>query len=301
MKALRLAAFALALAACGPAVTSTARDVRVTPPETDDTWFAVQTPEQIIPAKSEKMFCTDLTYDGESTPFRDVETYQGKFGHHIILMSTTAPKPNGTTYDCSDIKSMKDMRPFGIPLDLPPGYGYYMPKGTALVVQMHYVNTSKEDLLVQDFIRLKKVAEADVQKWAAPMSANSDEFTLPPLSNNIRNTFDCTFAEDTDLLLIGGHMHENGSYFKTEIGPDVDHLTKQYEVEQWVPDNRDNPPVTMFTNNPIHVTKGTVIRTTCAWNNQTDHELKFPEEMCATFGVMGGTKTPWICNIGTPL
>ena len=301
MKALRLAAFALALAACGPAAAPPARDVRVTPPATDDTWFSVTTPEQIIPAKSEKMFCTDLAYDGDSTPFREVEAYQGKFGHHIILMSTSNPKEPGTTYDCSDIKSMKDMRPFGIPLDLPPGYGYYMPKGTALVVQMHYVNTSKDDLLVQDFIRLHKVAESEVTHWAAPMAANSDEFSLPPMTQDYRHTFDCTFERDVDLLLLGGHMHENGTYFKTEIGPDVDHLTKRYEVSQWTPDDRDSAPVTLFTSNPMHITKGTIVRTTCAWNNTTDHVLGFPEEMCATFGVVGETKIPWICNVGTPL
>jgi hypothetical protein len=281
--------------ACGP----NARDVRVKPPPTDSSYFEVTTPEQIVPAGEERMFCTDMIYKGPDTPFRDVESFQGKFGHHVILMSTAKPKPEGTTYDCTDIKTMKDMRPFGIPLELPPGYANWMPNGTALVVQMHYVNTSKEDILVRDFIRLKKVAESEVLHWAAPIATNQAEFSIPPRSPDTKVEFDCTIDRDFDLLLLGGHMHERGSYFRAQIGPDTAHLETKYETPEWKPDFRDAPPVTLFTSAPVRMKAGTVIRTTCQWNNDTDKELKFPEEMCATFGVIGETRDPWVCGIVT--
>src|SRR5205823_2143052 len=156
-------------------------------------------------------------------------------------------------------KSMKDMRPFAIDLALPTGYANYLPSGTALVIQMHYVNTGKEDILVRDMIRLKKVAESTVTHWAAPFAANSDEFSLPPHSTDITKTFDCAMTQDADLLLLGGHMHENGATFKIEIGPDADHLITRYNVTAWKPDFRDAAPVELFTQNPLHLTNGSMV------------------------------------------
>ena len=301
MNRLTSAVFVLAITACGPGIVPP-RDVRVTPPKSDPAkYYEVLTPEQVIPAGTERMFCTDLIYRGDPTPFTTVDTYQGKFAHHLILMSTTKPKPEGTTYECSDIQTMKDMSPFAIPLDLPPGYANFMPTGTPLVVQMHYVNTSKDDILVRDFIRLTKVPESSVSHWAAPFAANTSTFKLMPHSTDGKVVFDCAMTKEVDLMLLGGHMHEHGSSFKTEIGPDVDHLTTRYEVTTWKPDYRDSPPVELFTSKPIHLSKGDVIRTTCVWANSTDHAIEFPEEMCASFGVIGETKVPWVCGVGTPL
>ena len=42
---------------------------------------------------------------------------------------------------------------------------------------------------------------------------------------------------------------------------------------------------------------GHILRTKCAWNNDQDHELIFPSEMCSSFGFVGGTKEPVLCGV----
>lgn len=282
-----------ALVACGPKP----RDVRVEVPPAEQGLYDVVTPEQIIPAGSEKMFCTDIVYQGEDTAFWKVDARQGKFGHHVILLGSKKPKPEGTTYDCTDAASMKDFEPFAI-MDLPEGSGTQLDHGKAMVVQLHYVNTSKEDILVRDVIRLGIKPRSEITRWVAPFGLNIANFKVPPRAADSKATFDCNVKTEADLILLGGHMHERGSAIKTELGADVNTLTTRYQVDAWKADYRDAPPVELFMSSPLHVTPGMVLRTTCTWNNDTDHELAFPEEMCASFGLLAGTQEAWVCNIG---
>ena len=297
MKVLRVGLVAAAFVACGPAavVPLDVRDVRVAIPAPDPLWVDIVTPDQTVPPHSEKMFCTDLVYDGDETAFDQVKALQGKFGHHLVLVSTTKPNPPGTTYDCTDAASMANFRPFAIPLnDLPTGMGSYLPKGKPIVVQLHYINTTAQPLLIRDVVRLRKMKVDDVKVWTSVMTHLNTGFRLPPHSN-FGTTFDCKIAADVNVLMIGGHMHEWGSALKIELGPDTAHLKTEYEVKEWKADYRDDPPVNLYTQNPKLLPAGTVIRTSCSWNNTTDHTIGFPEEMCVSFGLVSGTKEPVVC------
>lgn len=287
------AAVALVLVACGPKP----RDLRVEVPAAEQGLYDIVTPEQIIPAGKEIMFCTDVVYTGDDAAFWSVDARQGKFGHHVILLGATKPRPEGTTYDCSSAASMKDLEPFAI-MDLPEGSGTPLAKGKAMVIQMHYVNTSQEDLLVRDVIRLGIKPRSEITRWVAPMALGTGSISVPPRATGVTSTFDCTVNTPADLILLVGHMHERGASFKTELGPDVNHLTTRYQVDAWKADYRDAPPAELFMSNPLKLTPGMVVRTTCTWDNDSDRELRFPEEMCASFGLIAGVQEPWVCKIG---
>ena len=91
-------------------------------------------------------------------------------------------------------------------------------------------------------------------------------------------------------------MHEQGSYFEIQIGPTVDELERVYLVDDWIPEFRDLPPIELYSDNPLHLTEGTILRTTCKWKNRTGEPLVFPAEMCVSFGVMLGTKYDYDCR-----
>ena len=295
-------AFGFALTACGPTPPgeTNIRDVRVAIPDADPSFIDFVTPEQIIEPGQDAMFCTDIVYKGEETAFRDMKFLQGKFGHHVIVLATSKPKPEGTTYDCRSGASMADLQPFAIPTgaEFPQGYGSYLPTGTALVLQMHYVNTSSTPILVRDVVRLQKTPVANVQNWATAYATNDYGFKLPPGAIDVTSQFDCVIPQDLELLVLGGHMHENGASFKIEMGPNIQSLKTIYDVPAWEPEYRDTPPVNLFTTETLKVTKGTVFRTTCKWNNSTDREIEFPEEMCAAFASITGTRDPVTCFVG---
>lgn len=291
------------LMSCGPQapVKDNIRDLRVEIPTADPAFLDFVSPEFVIEPGQDKLFCSDIVFEGDDVAFKDMKSLQGKFGHHFILMSTRAPKPPGTTYDCSEISAMKDFEPFAFPLgsELPAGHGSFLPKGKALVMQVHYVNTSTTPIRVRDVMRLKKVAISDVTTWTSMYSATSIDIALPPQSASTKITFDCALPQDVGLLVLGGHMHEWGKSFSVQIGPDVENLKEMYSVPAWKPDFRDSPPLSLYLTNPIQLSKGTVIRTTCEWQNSTDKSVVFPHEMCAAVAVLSGSKEPILCWVGT--
>lgn len=290
MRSLPLAC--LVLVACGaPAVMP--RDVRVEVPKVDPGFIDFVTAEQVIGPGEDKMFCSELLYDGTDSAFTEVESIQGKFGHHVILVSTTQPRGVGTNYDCTE---MRDFLPLAIPANgWPAGHGSSLPKGTPIVIQMHYVNTSAQPILVRDVVRLKKVDVSQVTTWVSPYAFNHEAFNVPPRGSG-SVTFDCTVTAPYKLLLIGGHMHESGSKFKVEWGPNANTMSTLYEVPMWKAEYRDEPPVDLYVTNQKDVPVGTVFRTTCSWVNEGDKALSYPHEMCATFGLFAGTKAPFICR-----
>lgn len=278
--------------ACGPAAVMP-RDLRVEIPAIDPGFVQFVTNEHTIQPGEDKMFCSELEYDDADTAFTEVDSRQGKFGHHLILVSTTKPRGKGSVYDCTE---MTDFLPLAIPANgWPAGYASSLPKGTPVVVQLHYVNTSTQPILVRDVIRLKKMDVAQVTTWVSPFALNHETFMVPP-HGTANVEFDCTIQTPQKLLLIGGHMHEWGTTFKVEWGADATHLTKLYEVPTWKADYRDSPPTDLYFTNQKDVPAGTVMRTSCSWLNDTDKALAYPHEMCATFGLFAGTKTPMVCR-----
>lgn len=281
-----------ALFACGPAAVMP-RDVRVEVPALDAAFIQFATTEQVIQPGEDKMFCSELEYEDVDTAFTEVDSRQGKFGHHLILVSTTKPRGKGSVYDCTE---MTDFLPLAIPANgWPAGYASSMKKGTPVVLQMHYVNTGTQPILVRDVIRLKKLDPAQVTTWVAPFALNHETFQVPPHGTN-SVSFDCTIQAPQKLLLIGGHMHEWGTTFKVEWGPNENALTKLYDVPGWKAEYRDEPPTDLYFTNQKDVPAGTVMRTSCSWSNDTDAMLAYPHEMCATFGLFAGTKDPLVCR-----
>jgi hypothetical protein len=134
-----------------------------------------------------------------------------------------------------------------------------------------------------------------VTTWVAPFAMNHEGFSVPPMGK-ASVTFDCEFPMSGKLLLLGGHMHEWGTSFKIESGASVSTLSKMYEVTTWQAEYRDEPPVNLYLTAPIDIAQGTVMRTTCAWANDMTTELKYPHEMCATFGLLAGSKEAFVCR-----
>jgi hypothetical protein len=272
-------------------------DVRVPIPPADAKYIDFVGTEAVIGPGEEKMYCVYTTYNGPDTAFYNQEALQGKFGHHAVLLSTKDSKPDGTTIDCTDMSQLAAFEPFSITEELPAGVGVFLQHGKKMVMQFHYVNSSRKPIRVRDVARLHKRELADVKSFAAVWVTNTSDFKVSPRAS-ASQSFDCVLDRDVDLLLLGGHMHEYGTSFKAEIGPSVNELKPLYTVDQWKQDYRDHPPMQLHTNAPMHLAKGTVIRTTCAWNNPGDTPIAFPQEMCTTFGYASGIKEPFVCDNG---
>lgn len=273
-------------------------DLRVELPAPDPHYLDFAAGESVIPPGEDRMICTHVRYDGpEDDAFEYVDSVQGKYGHHVVLLGAKNPLPPGTVEDCSRPEDMNKYDAYTIgDQELPPGYGVRLPAGKAMVVQAHYVNGDDRPIRIRDVVRLKRIAPADVQTWAAIYVTNTLDVHVPP-KDQAKVEFDCRVKKDVDLLVLGGHMHEWGTRFELLYGPDEDHLESLYLASPWVPQYRDLPPMTLFFNNPFKLKAGYLLRTKCQWHNDKDTELAFPHEMCTSFGYVGGTKEPEVCTV----
>jgi hypothetical protein len=285
----------LSLLACGS--DNEAIDLRVPVPPTDSQSVNILSPEVTIEPGSEKMYCYYLDNSQADMAVSRMNAYQGKFGHHIVLLTTRKPKPVGTFTDCTSAKDMADLDAFVLPdTPLPDGYAVFLPKGLQYVMQIHYVNTGQKPILVRDVAQLKQMPVDKVHTWVGTLTASHMLLEIAP-NKHTTATIDCSIPADVQLLVVGGHMHESGVRFETHHGMDPSSLKSIYLVDPWKAEYRDSPPVTTAFKNPMTLAKNSLLRTTCEWSNKTSETLTFPAEMCSTFAYIAGRKEAVDCRV----
>ena len=290
------------LLACGrdaepipPPDASSIVDERVPIPAPDPNFIDIATPEEILQPGEDKMFCYHLENDVADLAIDYLLAQQGAGGHHLALFTTTDPKPAGTLEDCSSPEANAKLQWFVLTFNrFPPGLAIHVPVGMHYVLQFHYINATDNPILVRDIARLERVDMATVNTWVSTLISTDINLSLPPGATKV--SWDCKVDQDRDLLALTGHMHDMGQRFTLEVGPSVDALTTIYSVDPWQAQFRDNPPLNAYYDHPIHLSAGTVLRTTCEWQNTGDATLRFPQEMCTTFAYAGGPQQLFQCS-----
>jgi hypothetical protein len=261
-------------------------------------------PEQIIQPGAEVQNCIFLDPETDDIYATALESYQGVYGHHFVVFYTAAPEVPGTVRDCSTVADMLTLIPaissvnFGLE-KFPEGMAVRIPAGTQLVLQQHYVNTSDKPLRVKDVMHLHIKSREEVETLAGFWGVSDITFSLPPDGEEQVVEFDCVAPRDMKVLMSGPHMHEWGLRFQTSVIRDGGEPEVVVDVDPWLAEYRDNPPVKEFGEvEPLELKQGDIVRTKCVFKNTTDAPLEFPSEMCASYGYYfpapEGSET-WTC------
>lgn len=264
-------------------------------------------PEWVIPAKSEKQFCYVTQYTGDDIGITSAYHYQSDYGHHVLFMSTTLDAdeyPVGTEFDCTGAQNnmMADLLPIYLTildgnqsyLVLPEDMGVKLRKNTRVVIQSHYLNTSDTPIRVKDAIYMVTKPVDDVTTWAAPFGFSPINFVLPP-NQRTEYTLDCPWDKNVNVLFTYGHMHEWGTAISLDHVK-ADDTTRLYDILEWDVDYRDRPLVEDYGFPGLPVSIGDRFVTRCEWFNDTDSEMRFPQEMCASAGMIYPATVPEICS-----
>ncbi len=306
----------LLLAACventqpGTSADSDIIDDRLEPtdvepvPEGGEQWFG---PEVVIEPGQEVQYCTFGTYTGPDIGITSFESWQGEVGHHLILLGTNASPldyADGETVDCTQTNAMMtSFEPLinAEPLDagrseihLPEGMAVSLGEGQRFVIQSHYVNTTSDRMLERDIMNIGLMPEDSVETWAAAFALTQVDISLPPAQGSSLS-FDCSFDEAYEIMYLTGHMHEYGTRFSFEVGTS-ESMAVEYEIAEWEPVFRDAPPLNQYERGERWFQAGDILRTNCEWFNDSDEALEFPAEMCATYGMLIGSKSPVVCS-----
>jgi hypothetical protein len=232
----------------------------------------------------------------EDTDIVDFTGWQSVGGHHLVLYATSTHAPVGTSRECndSDMVSVHFLGGVGgegvarLGALLPEGATFRIPKGYALMANVHYLNASSTPIDGKGFIDMK-LASADPMAKVATLFVNVDQnISVPPHQSGSLDA-KCVVQEEMELYMLGNHLHEHGkSIFSEVIRTDgTTELLKQDDV--WTKEMTFNPPIALWdADKPLKFNVGDTVHTHCEWNNPTSDELTFPTEMCVTFGLFIG-------------
>jgi hypothetical protein len=163
---------------------------------------------------------------------------------------------------------------------LPAGVAIKVAAGQQVILNLHLFNTSDAQLVGTSGIRVKTADPAAVPNIAeGQLMGPVVQLDIPPSSNDVRVSGECTISgEPIHVVSIAPHMHVLGVHLKTELVRDGV-ATTLFDVDYSF-DNQVATPMDPI----IDVAPGDKIRTTCTYDNPTDHEVVFGEsstdEMC---------------------
>lgn len=289
-----LVSIALALAACSSGLD-------VDPPENG--LQLRMPPTEVAPGK-EVLLCTYLKPLDKELMIKSFTMHQTPGGHHAALFSVISPQASGTN-PCADPETaaggaeMANWRPVAAGVDdthLPPGVGLRIPAGKQLMMQSHFVNAGAEVMVSESAINLTSYdgTPAQVADYLVLNELNS--VNLPRGESSMDR--ECVQSHDVNIISMLGHLHQYGILLRVELEA-LDGTWNELYKETDGKLLRERPPTRVFPPEaPMVVKAGQKWRYTCGWNNTTDHEIKWPEEMCATFMMYYPSKGFIVCNDG---
>lgn len=258
--------------------------------------------QSVAPGK-EVLLCTYLPPLKKEIVVRSITFHQTAGGHHVALFALTTPKASGTS-ECADPNSaeggieMNNWRPVaaGTNQVLPPGVALKIPAGKQLMMQSHFVNTHDEPMESESAVNMYAF-EGTPTHQADYLALNElDGLRIP--QGEFTVTRECAIDHDLSLLTVLGHTHQYGTLYKLELQDLAGNWTELYHETDGAklrnsPKELHYPPEA-----PLQIKAGQKWRYTCSWNNTTDHEIRFPEEMCAAFMTYFPSKGFIVCNDG---
>jgi hypothetical protein len=211
---------------------------------------------------------------------------QSRGGHHANLYATTDVQPvgEGRAWRETDQLSGKNLGGIGgeggSAIELPPGVVFRVAKGSALMIQSHYLNTGSQPIDAVSVLDAK-LTPVDPSSQVASTFANvATNFSIPPGGRATADT-NCLMQKDLPFLMYANHMHDWGISASTELINADGTITPLKVDPVWDPSWAFHPIYTKFSRQtPQVIPAGSTLHTTCTWSNSGNTAITFPDEMC---------------------
>ena len=243
------------------------------------------------PAHTEVWLCS--VYDlptTEAAAVNRVEYLQTPGTHHMTL-STTAlgdtPIASGD-YDCADLYAdttvMEDVvMMFGNQgeaegtLTLPVGVAANLPAGIQILHEVHYVNTTDNDVAIYSYLNGLTIPQEDVVDGIWGGSVRDENLEIPVGAEHTEWSR-CVMNEDVEVQFLASHTHAQATAFTIAPFDGVTTGPVFYENYDW-----HDPLITQYVA-PLVVPAGQGFEFTCSWFNDGDAPVNYgllsTDEMC---------------------
>ncbi|HVU04683.1 MAG TPA: hypothetical protein VHE30_23170 [Polyangiaceae bacterium] len=218
---------------------------------------------------------------GHDVDIIESESTMAKGSHHMFAFHGASYNQDGAIGDSTGIEFAPYIHTAQTPEQLtryPAGIGRYLPGADGIRLQVHYINTSDQDIQASVSLRIRYVNTDQVTFHAAEIFLNDVGVRVPPGTSTATTTVSMPY--DVKLLGAGSHMHRRAVGFDstTNDGREI------YTTTDW------NEPVAAAFDPTIDIAQGGSITWSCTYDNQTGQTLTFGEsaatnEMCIFSGV----------------
>jgi len=267
----------------------------VAPPWTQeaiDDAFLLETDEFTVPAGSERYLCyatsleEDVAVDGFFYSAQPVV-------HHFLLSKTMGAEPDGFS-ECDVLFRFTWSPLFGAgasttSLEIPEGAGHALKKGNRMLIQLHLLNTTTEDITDRVHIKMRRSTAEDLEPIGI-YAFGTTEIDLPP-GEEVAISNDCELPKDVEIVAVLPHMHTLGTSMVFETGDDPDNLEETYRIDNWSFEKQ------FVKGEILNFPEGTHTRTTCNFFNSSEERVTFGEstydEMCFFVTFIKGATRPF--------
>jgi hypothetical protein len=292
----------LAIAGCGSSASSpeapgptgkTAGAAEFAPPPPPPGYTRIVAPDVTgIEAGGDAIKCQYvLTPFDRDMDVLDISGYQSLGGHHSIAYAVNgAGAMEGTSRDCNAVDNT-GIGGFlggiggesGGKATLPDGVVFRLKKGSTVMLNTHFLNTSGDAIDGHTVLDVKFAEAGPARKVASIFVNFTQKFAVAP-EQRTQTDVSCTVPRDMKFLSFTNHMHSYGARSVTVLEHAAD-TVQVHEDPTWTHDMQFNPVFTNWTlDAPLTVKAGDTLKTHCEWENSSTATISFPDEMCVGFG-----------------
>lgn len=293
-----------AVDSAAPAATDGGADDTLQPPP-EGQGFQLEV-TALAPAYTEVWTCEVyvLPFD-EVANVNWVQYEQNEGTHHMTLSTpgfTTDLAPG--TYDCDelyeDVLMENQIMFFGTQgeaegeLHLPDGVAAQLPGNLTVVHEIHFVNTTGEDVQLYSRVNGWTIPAEEVTGgiWGGSVR---DEHISVPAGEERTEWSRCVMNEDVDVLFLASHMHELGARFTIAPFDGVTTGEVFFDNDDW-----HDPKITQY-DPPLVVPAGQGFEWSCTWRNDRDQDVGYgltaQDEMCNMAIVFTPFSTTAACEV----
>lgn len=239
-------------------------------------------------------YCQWLTEPADADRMvADMNGYQSTGGHHFTLYASTVKEKVGTSRPCTqeDMLSVSFLGAVGGEgngadvVKLPPGLGFKLPKGSAIMANAHYLNAGMKNLNGSSVVDVKLAEESAALRPVGYFVLYHPSFQIPARTPSYTSGGSCQAPQKLRFFMWGNHLHEYGvSVFSELKRQDGSKLTLAADAK-WAKEDTYNTPWRRWDMaKPVVVEAGDTLSLSCTWANDTNAPIDFPREMCTASG-----------------
>jgi hypothetical protein len=219
---------------------------------------------------------------------RKLEGFQAESGHHIALFTTdvASPDPN-PTHECTDADMVNLRMVAAVNQNMineaPGDLVYRIPAGRTLVLQQHYINAGTAPVDSQAALNIYYADPGVTYTPSQGLAFVNTDLQLDPGVGS--KDIHCVMQQDVKSWYAIPHMHKFGTSFSVEhTHAGVTETIFDLPLGEWEESYEFHPPEQRWDlADPEVFAAGDAIDVHCTWDNTTDNQLVFGNEMCVFF------------------